>query len=165
MPGARHVSEPRTKYFWEVALSVALIAVIPWCRWAGNEPLIGHGVSLIRLEPAVAKRENAITRAIVDSKAKFLVFDGHNHNRFFFRTGLRPLTASNPTFWPRMLLDEEQSRIIEQIQACNSLCVVIPPDSETLGGGESTLVRSEMRLRFQQRESIEGWQIGFRAAD
>ena len=165
MPRARHACVPRAQYVWEAALTIALTAVVPWCRWAGNEPLIGQGVSLMRLEPAVAKRENVITRAIVDSKAKFLVFDGHNHNRFFFRTGLRPLTASNPTFWPRMLSVEEQSRIIEQIQTCNSLCVVIPPDSETLAGGESSLVRSEMRPSFIKRESIDGWQIGSRPAD
>jgi len=155
-------STPRARHVWQAALTIALIAVVPWCRWAGNEPLIGQGVSLMRLEPTVANRENAVTRAIINCKAEFLVFDGHNHNRFFFRTGLRPLTASNPTFWPRMLSDQEQSRIIEKIQTCNSLCVVIPPDSEKLAGGKASLVRLEMRLGFQQRESIDGWQIGSR---
>ena len=158
-------SMPRARHVWGAALTVALTAVVPWCRWAGNEPLVGRGVSLIRVEPSVANRENALTRAIVDSKAEFLVFDGHNHNRFYFRTGLRPLTAANPTFWPRMLSDEEQSRIIEKIQTCKSLCVVIPPDSETLAGGEAWLVRSEMRLGFQQRKLIDGWRVGSRPAN
>ena len=157
------VSSVRT--VWLGTLSITLLASDPWYRWALNEPLIGRGVSLMRLEASVANRENAITRAIVDSNADYLVFDGHNHNRFLFRTGLQPLTAANPTFWPRMLSGKEQSNLIKRISSCKSLCVVIPPDSDALAGDEAARVRSLVHFGLQQRESIGDWRIGTRQTD
>ncbi|MCE3014604.1 MAG: hypothetical protein ACK56W_14360 [Pirellula sp.] len=143
-----------------VTLLILAMSVTPWIRWAINEPLIGEGVRLMRLDPPLAKKENAVTQAILDTNSAYLTFDGHNHNRFYFRTGLRPLTSANPTFWPRMLTDAEQSRLIERIRECNSMCVVIPSESDALAGGYASLVRREMHRSVSKRLVVDDWQVG-----
>jgi len=143
-----------------VTLLILAMSVIPWFRWATNEPLIGEGVRLMRLDPPLAKKENAVTQAILDTNSGYLTFDGHNHNRFYFRTGLRPLTSANPTFWPRMLTDAEQSRLIERIRECNSMCVVIPSESDALAAGHAPLVRREMHRSVSKMVVVDDWQVG-----
>jgi hypothetical protein len=148
-----------------VTLLILAMSVMPWFRWASNQPLIGEGVSFLRLEPDLAKKENAVTQAILETKSGYLIFDGHNHNRFYFRTGLRPLTAANPTFWPRMLTDTEQSKLLDRIRECDSMCVVIPSESDALAGGLAPLVRREMHRSVLKRVAVDDWQVGSNSFD
>lgn len=143
-----------------VTMLILAMSVMPWFRWASNEPLIGEGVRLIRLDPPLAYKENAVTQAILDTDSAYLTFDGHNHNRFYFRTGLRPLTSANPTFWPKMLTDAEQSKLIDRIRECNSICIVIPSESDALAGGHAPLVRQEMQRSISKRVVVDDWQVG-----
>jgi hypothetical protein len=136
------------------------MSVLPWQRWVSNQSLVGEGVRLMRLDANTAQQENAVTQAILDTKSDFLTFDGHNHNRFYFRTGLKPLTSANPTFWPRMLTETEQSRLVECIRKCKSLCVVIPPESDVLAGGLAPAVRQEMKQSVVKNVFVADWQVG-----
>jgi hypothetical protein len=148
-----------------VMLLLLAMSVMPWVRWVSNQPLMGEGVSFIRLEPHLAKKENAVTQAILDTKSDYLTFDGHNHNRFYFRTGLRPLTSANPTFWPRMLTEAEQSKLLDRICECDSICVVIPSESDALAGGFAPLVRREMHRSASKRVVVDDWQVGSNSFD
>jgi hypothetical protein len=130
-----------------------------------NQPLVGEGVRMLRLEPSIALRENAITQAILDTSSEYMIFDGHNHNRFFFRTRLRPLTSANPTFWPRMLTEVEQFRLVNKIRECNSLCIVIPPESDSLASVFAKAIRSEIRRDTNTPVNVDKWLVGSKRSD
>ncbi len=131
-------------------------------RWLSNRPLGLHGSTLLRLPADVADKEIAITRAIAQSGCSIVAFDGHNHNRFYFRTQTRPLTSANPTFWPRMLSQAEKESWGQRLDQEQRLCVVIPPECDRLAGGYAAELRAKLREPLETTLSEAGWLVGVR---
>jgi hypothetical protein len=59
-----------------------------------------------------------------------------------------------------MLTDAEQSKLIDRIRECNSICIVIPSESDALAGGHAPLVRQEMQRSISKRVVVDDWQVG-----
>jgi hypothetical protein len=131
-----------------------------WYRWFSFSSLELRGSRLLRLDPMIREREFKIVQAIKRTGCKHLVFDGHNHNRFFFWTETEPLTAANPTFWPRMLTADEQIRVISSLQANGKVCMVIPPESDQLASVRTRSVRQAFYKSWQEIDQIDNWKIG-----
>ena len=115
---------------------------------------------MMRLPASFVTEQRAIVDAIVKSKASSLLFEGNNHNRFYFWTGLKPLTLANPTFWPLMLFDAEQDRLANAIDRQSRFCVVRVPQYEMLYFNHATPIRERLDARWKQTDSIGEWQIG-----
>jgi hypothetical protein len=131
-----------------------------WYRWFRFSPLKLRGSELLRLDPSIREREFKIAQAIKRTGCTHLVFDGHNHNRFFFWTDLEPLTAANPTFWPRMLTEDEKKRVISSLQASGKVCMVVPPESDFLASDRTKSVRQAFYNSWQEIEQVDNWKIG-----
>lgn len=139
-----------------------MVSVVGWQRWLGYSPIGLRGSEWLRLDPATCEQELQIARAIASTGCERLVFDGHNHNRFYFWTDTEPLTAANPTFWPRMLTIEEQQRIQSVLQENTSLCMVIPPESDALSSERTGAVRASYYEGWEETERIGDWRVGVR---
>ena len=131
-----------------------------WYRWFSYSPLALKGSNLLRLDPSICEREFKIAQAIKRTGCTHLVFDGHNHNRFFFWTDSEPLTAANPTFWPRMLTEEEKKRVISSLQVSGRVCMVVPPESDFLASDRTKSVRQAFYNSWQEIEQVHNWRIG-----
>lgn len=134
-------------------------------RWVHNTPLHLRGASFLRLEASLAEKELAIARAIEETNCDRLVFDGHSHNRFYFWTHTRPLTAANPTFWPRMLTAREQKRWMEQLDRTDKCCIVVPTESTRLAADYMPELRQSLRQHWSEQYSTHGWLIAKRDQD
>jgi hypothetical protein len=165
VPGylGRHIGAPRTLDS-VVCVGLLIFAVAlsapAWILWGTGTRIDVHGANLMRLEPRQAHREGAIVRAIQDTNCDYLVFDGHTHNRFYFWMNKEPLTAANPTFWPRMLTAKEQLAWRTKLRALDRLCLVRPPESEQLAGAFAVELRSELLVNWEQTGEVDGWRIG-----
>jgi hypothetical protein len=151
---------------WPIPLvcgSILTVSLVPgWTRWHNYSPLQLPGTHLLRWETRLASREREVATAIRECQADRLVFDGHGHNRFFFWTQSQPLTHANPTFWPRMLTQREQREWKESIEKSIRICVVVPPEVETLAGGNAQDLRTSLQEGWIQQASIGEWRIGIK---
>ncbi len=139
---------------------VVLAAVVHWIRYTAGQPLNLPGSTWMRLPVAMATEQRSIVDAIQRSGASTLFFEGNNHNRFYFWTGLKPLTAANPTFWPLMLIDQEERQLGEAIDRQSKLCVVRVPQYDWLYHDHATEIRERIEARWQPSESVGDWEIG-----
>jgi hypothetical protein len=171
-PSPQNFSTDRTKILFgtrnvgllplmSVSLGI-LVSIVGWQRWLGYSPIGLRGSNWLRLDPVTCKQELEIARAIEKTGCDRLVFDGHNHNRFYFWTDTEPLTAANPTFWPRMLTIEEQKRIQSVLQEDTSVCMVIPPESNALSSERTRAVRASYYQGWEETERIGDWRVGVR---
>lgn len=129
-------------------------------RWWNNEPLDQPGCRYVRLEPPRAEREKAVAAAIRSTDASTLVFDAQNHDRYFFWTGKKPLTAISPTFWPAMLTDWQQKRIGDALDHQTRVCVV--KVGKQIQPQYSRELREKIVQDFTLLKQIDNWQIGIR---
>lgn len=151
----------RPKFLLPATMVLCLVSgSTAWYRWFRFSPLKLSGSELLRLDPLIQEREFKIAQAIKRTGCTHLVFDGHNHNRFFFWTDLEPLTAANPTFWPRMLTEDEKSRVISSLQTSGKVCMVVPPESDFLASDRTKSVRQAFYNSWQEIEQVDNWKIG-----
>ena len=152
---------PRPTALLPMTLLLCLISgATAWYRWFSFSPVELRGSSLLRLDQVNRDKEFKIAQAIRRTGCDHLVFDGHNHNRFFFWTDTEPLTAANPTFWPRMLTAEEQLRVISALKASGKVCMVVPPESDQLASEQTQSVRQAFYNAWEETESVDNWRIG-----
>jgi hypothetical protein len=143
-----------------VGISSCVVTAI---RWRDGSSLAQPGSEWIHIAPQLAAQERAIADRIRETGAEYLVFDGHTHNRFFFWTKCKPLTAANPTFWPQLLTQRDQQKWQSEIEKCKSLCVLIPLEADLLARGKAESLRQTMRANTQFKEiGSSGWKIGVR---
>lgn len=131
-----------------------------WGRWLSNTPISLRGSHLLRLDKELVDKEMRIVEAIAQTGCHHLVFDGHNHNRFYFWTDAVPLTDANPTFWPRMITSREQSRILGALDQTEQVCMVVPPESDQLASDRTKSLREAMYRTFEEIERVDDWKIG-----
>ena len=131
-----------------------------WSRYVNGVPLDLPGSYRMRLAPEVVTEQRAIVDAILKSRTPYLIFEGNNHNRFYFWTDLQPLTSANPTFWPLMLIEEEQQHLAEAIDRESRLCVVRVPQYDWLYQNHAVPIRQRLEARWRPTEAIGDWQIG-----
>ena len=144
-----------------LALGVLIVASSAhWWRYRQGESLGLPGSTWMRLPKGIASEQRKIAEAIVQSDARYLLFEGNNHNRFYFWTGLKPLTNANPTFWPLMLFPEEEKRLARAIDDQSRLCVVRVPEYEKLYFEHASEIRKRLDQRWQPSQTIGDWQIG-----
>jgi len=135
-------------------------------NWISGTSLGLPGSEWIHVASNEAATEQQLVQGIIESGASHLVFDGHTVNRFYFWTGLKPLTNGNATLWPFMLSSNELARLRESVKQSQSLCVVVPSDvppplSEAKGEiADSRKILYEETL-FDSKHP-NGWSIGFR---
>ena len=143
-----------------VAIVLVLATVTSSLRWLNYESLDQPGCRYVRLESKRAEREKAVAAAIRSTSASTLVFDAQNHDRYFFWTGKKPLTAISPTFWPAMITDWQQKRIGEALDREEQVCVVkVGKQIQPQYSGE---LRAKIAADFQLITQIDDWQIGIR---
>ncbi|MCU0710550.1 MAG: hypothetical protein MUC43_00725 [Pirellula sp.] len=146
-----------------IPLTIIFLVVsagLSWNRWLSYSPLALRGSQLLRLDPQRVDKEVQIAQAIDRTGCEHLVFDGHNHNRFFFWTSTEPLTAANPTFWPRMITEPEQKRILAALRENGDVCMVVPPESDQLASDQTKLVREALYQSWEEIERVNDWRIG-----
>jgi hypothetical protein len=131
-------------------------------RYMTNVPLNLAGASWMRLDATTVAEQQAIVQAIQESHSQYLAFDGHNHNRFYFWTRLRPISAMNPTFWPRLLSDKDLSAQKSQIEHLNRVCVVVDPEVEALTGVRASEFRQSLVENWSTVKRVGKWTIGVR---
>jgi hypothetical protein len=137
-----------------------LAAITSSMRWSAFEPLDQPGCQYVRLEPKRAQREKDVVAAIRSTDAPKLVFDAQNHDRYFFWTGKKPLTAISPTFWPAMITDWQQQRIAEALDREDRVCVVkVGKQIQPQYSGE---LRDKITRDFRLIKQIDEWQVGIR---
>jgi len=145
---------------------------IQWGIYRANTALALPGAYLLRLPEEVVSQEHRLVDEInrISTSSwppmQHLVFEGHNNNRFFFWTGLKPLTATNPTFWPRMITPSQEARIVQAIAESAGTCVVRVPDYRLLIGDSAQESTGWIESHFQNGSRLIGlgngeWQIGF----
>ena len=143
-----------------VAIVLVLATVTSSLRWLNYESLDQPGCRYVRLESKRAEREKAVAAAIRSTSASTLVFDAQNHDRYFFWTGKKPLTAISPTFWPAMITDWQQKRIGEALDREEQVCVVkVGKQIQPQYSGE---LRAKIAADFKLIKQIDDWQIGIR---
>lgn len=135
-------------------------------NWISGTSLGLRGSAWIHVAPNEAATEQLLVREILESGASHLVFDGHTVNRFYFWTGLKPLTNGNATLWPFMLSSNELAKLRESVKRSQSLCVVVPSDvprplSEAKGEIADTRKILYEETHFNSKHP-DGWMIGFR---
>jgi len=133
---------------------------VHWVRYAKGQPLGLPGSAYMRLPASIASEQRAISDAIVQSGASHLLFEGTNHNRFYFWTGAKPLTSANPTFWPLMLAENERHQLADAIDRQSRLCVVRVPNYDWLYFDHASEIRDRIDARWESSETIGDWQIG-----
>jgi hypothetical protein len=144
-----------------VALLVSTIAF--GYRWTVYTPLDQPGCQWVRLEDERASLEKNLANAIRETPGEFLAFDLQNHNRFFFWTGKKPVTPISPTFWPRMLTEEQQLTIRDQFNFSGDVCVVKIPDCGVELDQFCPEIAEVMLLDWQENREVSQWRVGLRA--
>jgi hypothetical protein len=129
-------------------------------RYLGGTNLNLPGATALRLDAKLAAEQQAVAEAIENSQANYLFFEGHTNNRFFFWTGKQPLTAANPTFWTRLLNDDEREKLAAAIKLEPSLCVVRVPDYEVFYDDRSDSIRQLILKQWQATCDVGAWRIG-----
>jgi hypothetical protein len=146
--------------FTGTILTFASASVVHWIRYAQGQPLGLPGSTYMRLPESIASEQKAISSAIVQSGTSHLLFEGTNHNRFYFWTGTKPLTPANPTFWPVMLVDGERQTLVNAIERESRFCVVRVPNYEWLYFDKAPEIREKIEERWVPTETIGQWQVG-----
>ncbi|MDZ4852678.1 MAG: hypothetical protein SGI77_25595 [Pirellulaceae bacterium] len=142
------------------AIVLVLSTSAHWARYLSGQPLDLPGTYCLRLPATVVREQRAIVEAIKKCETSNLLFEGNNHNRFYFWTGMRPLTTANPTFWPLMLCESEQQQLAKAIDGQTRLCVVRVPKYEWLYFDRVKPIRERLDARWQHQESVGDWEIG-----
>jgi len=135
-------------------------------NWISGTSLGLRGSEWIHVAASEAATEQQLVQKIIESGASHLVFDGHTVNRFYFWTGLKPLTNWNATLWPFMLSSKELAKLRESVKRSQSLCVVVPSDvppplSEAKGEIADTRKILYEETLFDSKHP-GGWSVGFR---
>ncbi len=119
-----------------VALSVVVGArdVVFFRRRAAFIPLGLPGATRLRL-PADTVADYRWLATTLRERSDTFVFAEHGRDSFYFWTDRRPPTAINPTFWPFMLTDAQQERVVAALRETPRVAVVhekidqqFPPD-------------------------------------
>lgn len=132
-------------------------------RWLNNEALDQPGCQWVRLEPSRAAQEKAVADIIRSTDASKLAFDSHNHNRFFFWTGKRPLTSTSPTFWPAMLTEKQKAKIELAANQADSICVVKLNDERIKLSEYAPLIEHALFDSWTLVEGFGDWQVGLKS--
>jgi len=131
-----------------------------WIRYVEGTPLCLPGSAGIRLPSERVSELRSVVAAIEECHATNLMFEGSIQYCFYFWTGLSPLTAANPAYWPLMLREAQQTQLSEAIDRCSRLCIVRVPDYDRLYKGRAKAIREKIEDRWQDSASIGEWQIG-----
>ena len=134
-------------------------------QWMDNAALDQPGCRWVRLAPDRVATERAVADGIRKVDSPWLAFDSHNHNRFFFWTGKRPLTSTSPTFWPAMLTDDQKAKIESAVEQADSLCVVKLNSQRVLLSDYAPSLGDALYRSWALVEGVGEWQIGHRADD
>ncbi len=150
------------KAIWVLAMLMLLATCTFGYRWVNNMSLDQPGCQWVRIEPERAVKEKAVAECIRLTDSDWLAFDTHNHNRYFFWTGKKPLTSISPTFWPAMLQDSEQEEIELAAQGADSICVVRLNDDRVKLGDYSPSLEKELLGGWHPIGEFGDWQVGIR---
>ncbi|WP_148618901.1 hypothetical protein [Mariniblastus fucicola] len=129
-------------------------------RWVANIALDQPGCRLVRLEAGRVETERAIAECIRSIDSPWLAFDSHNHNRFFFWTGKKPLTSTSPTFWPAMLTESQKSKIESAARDAESICVVKINDERIRLSDYAPAIEQALFGSWQPVGQVGDWEIG-----
>lgn len=114
------------------------------------------GTQLLRVSREKADRYQWLVTTL-RQEADTFVFGEHAVNSLYLWTGLQPPTALNPTFWPFLLTDREQQRIIAALESTLRTAVVRRPFQRELPPGP---LRTYVQQHYQPsrvRKSTEVW--------
>jgi hypothetical protein len=145
-----------------VGLTTILVVstAVFFTHWIKNTPLNQPGCRWVRLDPSRAKAEKAIASSINKINSPWLAFDTQNHNRFFFWTGKKPLTSISPTFWPLMLTETQQQKIVAAAEKVDSICVIKLPNEQVQLSEHAPGIEKSLFRRWNQVDDVSGWKIG-----
>jgi len=115
------------------------------------------GAELMRVPPEKASRIQWLVRTLREESDTF-VFGGHACNSLYFWTGQRPPTSLNPTFWPFLLRQEEQRRVIAALGDTPRAAVVHEPFGAPLPKDSALLKYLDERFQpARRRDDTEVW--------
>jgi hypothetical protein len=101
---------------------------------AGLEPLALPGAQRLRLEKDFVRRQHWLVNQL-RRHADTFVFGEHGQNSLYFWSDMGPPTSLNTTFWPFILRECEQQRIVNRLSAFRNPCVVRTPFDAQLPSG------------------------------
>jgi hypothetical protein len=134
-----------------------------WSQYLHHPPLDLAGAHWLRIDAVQADHEREMTGKLLEvSRSSYpvsnkIVFLGHTSNRYYFWTGLQPLTASNPTFWNRLIGSSHENAILKALEETPRTCVVTFEESEKLVGNKTPRTIKWIRqhsVDFRWRENI-----------
>ncbi|MCA9192468.1 MAG: hypothetical protein KDB03_11925 [Planctomycetales bacterium] len=143
-----------------IILGATSLLPVAW-RWSRYESMNLPGCHWLRQPHEIVERERALAAAINDVDSPYLVFDAYNHNRFYFWTNKRPLSAVSPTFWP-YLLDESQLTDWQQLMnKTDGYVVVVPPEVYALSTPRTLPIHYQLVAESKLVIEIDGWQVRY----
>ena len=150
---------------WIGACALIVSAAVFGSRWTGYTPIDQPGCHWLRLETDRAAEERTVAAAIKETEAEWLAFDFQNHNRFYFWTGKKPLTAINPTFWPYMVTESDRAKITTALSDAGNVCVVKVPHRQAKLSELAPHIESQMFDRWAETCQVGDWVVGVRRRD
>lgn len=120
---------------------------------AGLEPLALPGAHRLRLDEAFVRRQHWLVNQLRNSADTF-VFGEHCSNSLYFWSGIDPPTSLNAGFWPFILRDSEQQRIVDRLQTFENPYVIrIPFDAELPSGPLSKYIDGHFQKAYAAGET------------
>ncbi len=122
-----------------------------------SEPLNLAGATRLRMHPVLAKQTREVVRQIRTNSDTFVSL--HNgYNSLYLWAEMQPPTGLNATFWPWMLSDEQQERVIAALKSRDRICCiekVIPERSQP----PQTPLGDFLGSGFKEQATVGLWQI------
>lgn len=126
VPTARHLARGLALALVLVALALKTAASVQ--RHQDGVPLGLAGADRLRLPREQAETYVLLTRNVQGHADTFVSVYGFNSLHFW--SGVGPPTSLNATFWPWLLDDEQQRRIVAALDRHENACVVRDPEAQ-----------------------------------
>ena len=136
---------------------IALSAGYRWQHFERSEPLNLTGATRLRMHPVLARQTREVVRQLRTNGDTFVSL--HNgYNSLYLWADMQPPTGLNATFWPWMLSDEQQERVIAALKSRDRICCVekvIPERSQP----PRTPLGDFINSGFKPQATVGFWQI------
>jgi len=119
-------------------------------------PLALPGADWMRVTKEKSEQFQWLVKTL-QNEADTFVFGEHACNSFYFWTGIRPPTSLNPTFWPYLLGEKEQQRIITSLDESLVSAVVHQPFDAQLPNGPLLEYLKQHYRPALHRQATEVW--------
>lgn len=142
---------------------IALSVSYRWQQYEDFEPLNLAGAERLRMHPVLAEQTREVVRQLRTNGDTFVSL--HNgYNSLYLWADLEPPTGLNATFWPWMLSDEQQKRVVAALKRSKRVCCVekvIPERPEP----PSTPLGDFCESGFKTHATIGLWQVRIPASN